>query len=405
MVPSPLPSSGTPPHWSAKAVAKSVAKRADRKAPAKLGLAAAALGALLFGGCLAAPPPIVVATPFGEVRAESEEEASEVAELLERLAPRVQEILPGSQRRPIDVWVQEKLRVYRHRTRPESVRGFTLLADEFEARRIHLQGESTQSSWYLSHELVHALIGTSWKTLPGVMEEGLGDVVAEILNPGFADHIRAHRLLNTSLLTGGFALGFSYGVPEEIATPRHWKRQEMQVTVRPLEASDPFDVRDLLATSRSNLHRRWPEIPETLYGFSWLVTSRIVERHGLDGLHDLCLRAADEGYELVPVAWLEDAAEMNFDELDPDFLGSCFGRREVIAATWLQPDLFTDPALDRMRAAQPVYRRGTLGRMNPAFHLDDGSSVPLRALRPLTYSVYTAWKNDARAIPAVASKR
>jgi hypothetical protein len=137
--------------------------------------------ALSAVSCLAPPPPIVVDTPFGEVRAENRETADHVAGLLTRLAPEVRAILPGSQDRPIDVWVQEELSVYRFNRRPESVRGFTLLNEEFSAKRIHLQ-EDGQSPWYLSHELVHALIGPSWASLPGIFEEGLGDVVAEFVD-------------------------------------------------------------------------------------------------------------------------------------------------------------------------------------------------------------------------------
>ena len=82
--------------------------------------------------CLAPPPPIVVETPFGDVRADTEGTAIEVAAMLEELAPQVKALLPGSQDREIDVWVQNELRVYRFNTRPESVRGFTLLAEEFQ---------------------------------------------------------------------------------------------------------------------------------------------------------------------------------------------------------------------------------------------------------------------------------
>ena len=113
----------------------------------------------------------MVETAFGDVRASSERKAEEVAQLLEKLSPEVSALLPGSQDRSVDVWVQEELQVYRFNKRPESVRGFTLLNDEFSAKRIHLQ-DSGQSPWYLTHELVHALIGTSWSPLPGILEEG-----------------------------------------------------------------------------------------------------------------------------------------------------------------------------------------------------------------------------------------
>ncbi len=353
-----------------------------------------ALPALALGACLAAPPPIVVGTPFGEVRAGTTEKAQEVASLLRELAPRVQEVLPGSQRRPIDVWVQDELRVYRYQRRPESVRGFTLLSDEFQARRIHLLDEG-QPSWYLAHELVHALIGPSWKALPGVLEEGLGDVVAERLNPDYADHIRAHRLLNTAVLTGGFELGFSFSMPEDDRPAPEWRRSFSRLVVRPLEHIEGVDLRELLATPRTGLHQRYPEIPEAFYGLAWLMTSRIVERHGLEGLHELCVRATDEGLELVPVDWLARAAEMDLDRVDAAFLGSCFGRRELIQATSLQTDAFARMALDVLRPLQPVYRHGTLRSMNPAFHLADGSDLSFRALRAVYFGVYSAWRNES----------
>lgn len=371
----------------------------------------AVLGALVcasLAGCLAAPPPILVSTPFGDVRAASTEKATEVAGLLAELAPRVQQILPGAQHRSIDVWVQPELRVYRNQSRPESVRGFTLLSDEFDARRIHLVDDG-QSSWYLSHELVHALIGSSWRTLPGVLEEGLGDVVAELLNPGFADHIRAHRLLNTAVLTEGFELGFAFGIPEDDRPPHAWRRASTRLLVRPdeehTEAVGGIDLRELLATPRSRLHRRYPEIPEALYGFAWLMTSRIVERRGLEGLHALCERAQAEGLELVPPDWLAQAAGIDLDRLDPAFLGSCFGRREVITAVYLQTEAFARLALEVLQPLQPAYRRGTLTAMSPALQLADGSEVSFRALRPLSYGVYRSWRMDGHAVPASAARR
>src|SRR5262245_45266834 len=182
--------------------------------------AASVLAGFLALGCLAPPPPIVVATPYGEVRASSADKAREVADLLERLAPEVKAILPGAQDRPIDVWVQDELAVYLFHKRPDSVRGFTLLEDEFDAKRIHLQ-EGGQSPWYLAHELVHALIGSSWAPLPGILEEGLGDVIAEALNPEYEEHIRSHRLLNASAFTGGLELEVVYRQPDP-DSPRSW---------------------------------------------------------------------------------------------------------------------------------------------------------------------------------------
>ncbi len=333
--------------------------------------------ALLATGCLAPPPPIVVETPFGDVRASTEGKAVEVAVLLERLAPEVRALLPGSQQRPIDVWVQDELQVYLFHKRPESVRGFTLLADEFDAKRIHLQ-EDGQSPWYLSHELVHALIGPSWSPLPGILEEGLGDVIAEALNPEYQTHIRAHRLLNASAFTGGMTVEICYRDPQPGVSRRLWPRKR---SLQRVVVADPVaraTLTDLLETPRTALHSNWPDIPESFYGISWLIVSRIVERHGLAGLHGLCTRALAEERVLVPVEWIEAAADLDLDRLDPDFLGSCFDRQALQTALYLQPEPFAVAVLD---ALGPLRGRESLRSVvrgaDPTFLLWDRSELQL----------------------------
>jgi len=348
---------------------------------------------VLLGACLAPPPPIVVDTPYGEVRAESEAKASEIAHLLSGLAPQVRAILPGCQQRPIDVWVQDELRVYRNSKRPDSVRGFTLLTDEFSAKRIHLQ-EGGQSSWYLAHELVHALIGPSWRPLPGILEEGLGDVVAEMLNPAEASHIRAHRLLNTCVFTGGFDVHVAYSVPDDGVDSSHWRRAVRSMQVQKGESVGPATIRKLFKTSRKDLHVDWPELPESFYGLAWLVTSRIVERHGLDGLHDLCLAATREKRDVVPVDWILAAADIDLAHLDPAFLTSCFGPRELRAAAMLEPTLFTDVVMEVLGPSKAEFRspRAMVYWMNPTLVAADGSEVRVRTIPALLGAISDRWR-------------
>jgi hypothetical protein len=350
---------------------------------------ALALGA---AACLAPPPPIVVGTPFGDVRADTPEKAREIAGLLEELAPRVRELLPGSQDRTVDVWVQNELQVYRFHKRPESVRGFTLLASEFRAKRIHLQ-EGGQSPWYLSHELVHALIGPSWKRLPGILEEGLGDVIAEKLNPEFAFHIRAHRLLNASALTGGFYLNVAYSAPRAGRSSREWPRYVSSTRVL-TETSVPRQrLQDLFQTSRAELHRRWPELPESFYGFAWLVVARICDRGGIEALHRLCLRAEAEGLDLVPPEWIFAAADMDPEQIDADFLTSCFGPAEIHAASYLQSELFTGLALELFAPlCGDLSARQLLFRVRPAFRASDGTEVPFFRIPPLSDGIFRGWR-------------
>ncbi len=343
-------------------------------------------------GCLAPPPPIVAQTPFGDVRAESPEKADEFADLLERLVPRVHEILPGSQNRDIDVWVQDRLRVYRFTERSESVRGFTLLSGEFDAKRIHLT-EDGQSAWYLAHELVHALIGPEWKALPGVLEEGLADVVAEMLNPEYATHIRAHRLLNASSVTGGLEIEVLYSWPEESLPVQRWDRLRRTRRIQPTPRISRDVVEAVLSSSRASLHSEYPELPEGLYGFSWLLVHRIVDRIGLDGLHDLCTEATRTGLGVIPIETLYAAADMDPDALDPGFLASCFGRHELQAAACMQPDLFAGVGLDALRELRGrMHPTDVLRRVNPSFVSADGHELRFTFIRPVRNFVYDTWQ-------------
>ncbi|HEX6882065.1 MAG TPA: hypothetical protein VF530_01730 [Planctomycetota bacterium] len=354
--------------------------------------AACALVGVVGVACLAPPPPIVVDTPYGVVRAASRGKADEVAELLTRLAPAVKTVLPGAQDREIDVWVQERLAVYRFHQRPDSVRGFTLLDAEFDAKRIHLQ-ESGQSPWYLAHELVHALIGPSWSPLPGILEEGLGDVIAERLNPEYEEHIRAHRLLNASAFTGGVELEVVYREPG-VGPWRQWPERTVSGILQVGGAVDPATLGELLRTPRSDLHRRWADIPESFYGISWLIVSRMVERIGLDGLYDLCQRARDSGLELVPVAWIEEAAELDLEQLDPAFLASCFDRRALSTALFLQPEAFAEVAVDALAPLHGALAFGDVyRRVRPAFRLGHASPVQVGMNSgPVYRSMRQAWQ-------------
>lgn len=333
-----------------------------------------------LAACLAPPPPVVEETPFGKVRAMDRDKASEVADLLRRLAPQVRALLPDCQDRPVDVWVQKNLGVYRFQQRPRSVRGFTLLSGEFEAKRIHLQ-ESGQSSWYLAHELVHALIGPSWRTLPGILEEGLGDVIAEKLNPEYQEHIRAHRLLNASAFTDGVNVEIRYSEPERTqAPPPNSDRQEVHRTARLRTQEDvpSGTLLQLLNTPRTELHRTWPEIPESFYGIAWLLISRIEETYGLEGVHELCQRAAEEGYDLIPAEWLFELADIAPQNLDADFLRGSFDGGDLHTAIYLQPDAFADALVEAVRPLEAGFGfRSFFFNARPALVAADGTELLL----------------------------
>lgn len=359
-------------------------------------------------GCLAPPPPIAVNTDFGEVRAERDEDALEVAELLMEMAPQIQEILPGCQDRRVDVWVQERLRLYRWQERTESVRGFTLLANEFDATRIHLRGGG-QSSWYLAHELVHALIDESWRPLPALLEEGLADVVAEELNPQYASHIRAHRLFNVSLLTEGLLLDVAWAEPNN-GPRRHWPRRGATLRVmvvpgegEPTEAIDPLIMRELLSADRSTLHNAFHELPESYYGLAWLIVSRITDRVGLSGLHEMCVAATANGHSVIPLDELLAAADIQLETFDARFVGQQFGYRELRAAAYQRPEIFSDLTIELLRPYFPTASaKRLLWRITPSFLTPDGDEVPFRTIRPLYEKLRRNWER-ARVAPMVQS--
>jgi hypothetical protein len=278
------------------------------------------------------------------------------------------------------------------------VRGFTLLQDEFDAKRIHLQ-EGGQSPWYLSHELVHALIGPSWAPLPGILEEGLGDVIAETLNPEYENHIRSHRLLNSSAFTGGIELEASTAKPDADSS-RTWS--VVRDPPRPA-AGHPVPTGTLLEPLRTaqRLHPALGRHPRVLYGISWFDRSRAVRAHRPHGPPRPCTRATAAGLELVPIAWLEDAADLRFDKLDPAFLASCFDRRSMQTALFLQPEAFAEVLID---ALLPLHGQVPFSdifrKARPAIRLANQSEVQVG-----TYSgpVYRAMRHGWQTLPEPAT--
>jgi hypothetical protein len=347
----------------------------------------------IAGACAAVPPPIAVGTPYGVVHAESRHKATEVAELLVDLCPRVRATLPGTIDRPIDVWVQRVLRDDANGARGAGVKGFTLLSGEFRAKRIHLL-EDGELSWYLSHELVHASLDSSWHTLPGLLEEGLGDVVAEALNREHAERIRAHRLFTSSSFFQGVIFQLAYQRLED----RAWVESPVRLEV--LGEGTDIDVTELVGLSRHDLRKRFREVPEPFYGLAYLIVSRIVERRGFDGLHELCTRAHAAGLDVVPPKHLLAAAELDPARFTPEQLASFFGRDETRQLLMMQPDIFADTIAAYFRAnlIEDVSARTLLYRLNPSLRTADGSLVSLRRVWPVRQKLAERWNEYTLAL-------
>lgn len=297
-------------------------------------LVLAALGAL--ASCRALPPAARAETGFGEVRAERPEEAARIARALDRLAPRVVELLPHATRRDLDVWVQRVPRLFRFGGDAyEEADGFWAAGPE----RIHLREAADDLERTLAHELCHAFLDPCWERLPGTIEEGLCDVVSVRLAPRSAARMRAGRLSAAAFALGGLALDLSVTLPAPEGGPSVTLSTGLLLEGAVTPRTDPLDALRVRAGLSST--RMEPARKKALYGLALLVVERIVERRGIEGLHALCERAAREGRETVPEDWLLAAAGLPADDSEAwrEAAEAALGEEELAALVALYPDV------------------------------------------------------------------
>jgi len=241
-------------------------------------LAAIAIGS---ASCQALPPPARADARDGVVRAGSPEEAREIAGALDVLFPAVLSEVPDAHARRLEVWVQKEPAMYRFPPSTTYSEADGFFSDRLS--RIHLRAGADD----VRRTLVHASLGSSWRDLPGTIEEGLCDVVATRLCPGSAVRLRAGRLLAAALALGGFDI--QYPEPRDVAEPKAGDEvRYVQHVFSPGSRVDPIDP---LEVFRSHAGRSTEAIPgdtkKALYGLAYLVADRIVERRGVEGLHAL----------------------------------------------------------------------------------------------------------------------
>ena len=274
----------------------------------RLRAAVLSLTALLLTGCLAPPPRLAVETHYGVVRADSKAPALEVADLLDELVPHVRRLLPDTRTDDLEVWVQTQLAVYRGWPVDSKVPAFTV---EGEGRIHLLDGDRIALAAALGHELVHAMLGPGWSTLPAVAEEGLADWMQEQLNPPVRSSLRADHLAKAGAAAGG--LDFAVWSRD----PHH--RGRRLATIRfpeDIAGEQPLDPRRALDEGdedKGGLFQPYQVAVSDprLYGVGYLVVSRIVERRGLEGLYQLCRRAEEEGRKQVSADALMTAAHLS----------------------------------------------------------------------------------------------
>ena len=279
--------------------------------------------ALTASACRAPPPLHEVRTRYSIVRADSLDLCRRYGALVDDLVPQIRTRLPGVSEGPVELWVQDRLRIYRWHHVPDFVTGFVHTEG---ARRVHLRADAEYAANALCHELVHALLGERWRPLPVLLEEGLCDHLALELVEDGRDATRTRRLLDGARYLGELepSLELAYEPPD--AVHRFWtinfsfQRPRDQRAAPPREAlrfagREGDSIRGLL-----NAHH---------YGFGVWLVGRVVSRSGYDGVLALCDEADAEGLELVKVDAILAAAELGRDEDWQRALLAEFERRDL----------------------------------------------------------------------------
>lgn len=350
-------------------------------------LAAAGI-VFLQPACVVPAPPIESQHELGLVRAEDRFHADLYAGMVEELQPRIAAVLPGTLERSTEVWVQESLAHGMGSPAPANVKGFTLIDGEMKRGRIHLRQDNEFPRWFLTHELVHALLGPDWLTLPGVLEEGLCDLVAAELNPECAPRIRALRAIEASIFFGKMKVVVEHtdtsGRARSDAIWFHYDR-----------GPSDLELEQVLAPGTLALKRRFERVPDTLYGLGFLVAQRIEERGGFAELFELCETANAEGLATVPVEDVLAAAGMSSDteelaRLSYELLGADEYEHWVELLPQFHGDLLAQLFHDRFEDATAAE---FLARVQPKLVLADGTRIDLAADERVRAALTTAWKH------------
>jgi hypothetical protein len=324
--------------------------------------------AIAAASCQALPPPVCTDAREGVVRADSAEEARDVASSLDALVPEVISALPDARHRRLEVWMQKEPALYRFPPSSTYREADGFFSDRLA--RIHLRSGADDVRRTLAHELVHASLGSSWHDLPGTIEEGLCDVVAIRLCPSGAVRLRAGRLLAAALALGGFELETprepgDHGRPD--GSDAHCFQQVFSPERRetPLDPLEVFRSRAGRSTSAMT-----SDTKKALYGLAFLVAERIVERRGVEGLHELVARSsARPGTEESVDAFLSAAELSREPEAWRRAISLAIGPAEMIEISRMLPGI--------VLPGEVPFRAAEVGRASPvASRLDAGRGAP-----------------------------
>ncbi len=260
--------------------------------------------ALLLGSiaaCKVATPPELPAsapTAFGVVRGTSEERVKYVARVLDELAPQIPLVVPGCEKRPIDVRLVAEMA-------HQSWSGATFTVKSRRWMELPEADGNQHLTATMAHELVHYLLGSEWATLPGVLEEGLCDKVAHTLVPAAGPLERAeYAVILGTALDGSYRFDAQRIVGKGKAA--HFTPEMMTYTVRaPIEHGSLPTFEEALRLDSVDLEPIHTQgVRGVLDALGYLIVSRI----GVHDLHQLCRRAQIQNLTRVPPTWLLEAA-------------------------------------------------------------------------------------------------
>ncbi|MEO0649434.1 MAG: hypothetical protein AAFZ65_02000 [Planctomycetota bacterium] len=253
-------------------------------------------------GCQSVPP-VAQVTPHGIIRAHDAEAGAAYADDFIEFRDRICELLPDTREGDVEIWVGELDHDHGPASETAWADAYTLTWSSGRTPRVHLPEQASTAPErrnLVAHELVHALLGPSWRTLPTALEEGLATWVATQLEP------RSHQRI-TKLLA---------------ARPDRFARLEYSAEFagRPVVLADPGLVLTIASARDTSLEEilAYPRdgqlYPEgrseklRLYGVGLALVETIIDRQGIEGLHALAARAGREGHKRIPAEWILSAA-------------------------------------------------------------------------------------------------
>lgn len=271
-----------------------------------------ALAAVPISAGCASAPPFAATVSAGEVRAETDRQARDVADLLQHHADAVRALLKDTLDEPVSVWVQERPHVV---TLFGPARGVSSFTNRW-AGRIHLNADPQAGSADLAHELVHRLLGPSWEPLPDALEEGLADWVSIQVAGDAARPVRFSRVALALAAAGAEHWRVVAGA-SPIKAGATVGADVHLVDYEPVAPAETFFAGGGRMSAFSGSSGK-----ATLYGLAYVAVSRLVDDHGLDGLHAICVRVVEEegdparlfssltGLGNDPVPWKREARRL-----------------------------------------------------------------------------------------------